>query len=291
MYSTRLNNTSPYLILYIGIFLLGSNGLFAKGIPLDAVSITQLRSVVAVIAIAVYLYFCTANVQTIPIKTRIGIYGLGVLMGLHWVTFFHAMQVSTVAIGMISLYTFPVMVVFMEAAMRRQLPVWKDIVAAVLVLLGIVVMAANELTGDLGSTVTGIFWGVVSALFFSVRNVLQKYCFADVSSERLMLHQVIAIAVMLLPFVHYSELPQLPNVTWLQLIALGVFTTAGAHTLLVYSYKKLPAKTVAMISCLQPVIGAVLAWLVLAEQPTLYIIIGGAIVLAVAINESWRASR
>jgi drug/metabolite transporter (DMT)-like permease len=38
----------------------------------------------------------------------------GLLMCVHWVTYFHAMQVSTVAIGMIALYTYPVMSVLLE---------------------------------------------------------------------------------------------------------------------------------------------------------------------------------
>ncbi|MEO0442165.1 MAG: DMT family transporter [Pseudomonadota bacterium] len=279
--------SSPYLTLYTGITLLATNGLFAKSIPLDAVDITQLRSTIAALAITLYLYCWRKPSNHIAKKTLLGIYGLGILMGLHWVTFFHSMQVTSIAIGMVSLYTFPIMVVFMEAAIHKRWPHGADMVSGLLVLLGIVIMASNQMASpNAANTVMGIAWGVVSALLFASRNILQKYYFVDVPSETLMLHQVIAIGLMLLPFLGLEAIPNITINAWTKLIVLGIFTTAGAHTLLVLSYKKLPAKTVAMVSCLQPVIGATLAWILLNEQPSVYIVIGGVIVLGVAVYES-----
>jgi drug/metabolite transporter (DMT)-like permease len=57
--------------------------------------------------------------------------------------------------------------------------------------------------------------------------------------------------------------------------------------------KQLPVKSVALISCLQPVIAALLAWYVIKEIPNLSVLIGGGIVLSVAAYESlqkWRSS-
>ena len=207
-------------------------------------------------------------------------------MGLHWVTFFHSMQISSVAIGMISLFTFPIMVVFMEAAIHRALPHWRDIILVILVLIGIFLMSANQLLEPNSNTLTGILVGTLSALFFACRNVIQKYYFADTPSDNLMLHQTIAIALMLLAFIDFTAINHLTTISWLNLFALGLFTTAGAHTLLTMSYKKLPAKTVAMVSCSQPVLGALIAWVVIKEQPTIFVIAGGSIILAVAIYES-----
>jgi drug/metabolite transporter (DMT)-like permease len=275
-----------YLTLYVGITLLSTNGLFAKGIPLDATSITQLRSLIAAAGIACCLWAFKRSFSIQNRKKLAGVYLLGILMGLHWVTFFHAMQVSTIAIGMISLYTFPIMVVFMESAIQRRRPYWQDLGLACMVLIGILVLASHETMTLESTTLQGVFWGVVSALLFSSRNIAQKYYFTDVSSDKLMLHQVIAISLMLVVFIDMPDIGQLDTISWIKIIVLGIVTTAGAHTLLVMSYKKLPAKTVAMISCLQPVMGAIFAWIVIQEQPTISIIIGGSIILAVAIYES-----
>lgn len=275
-----------YLILYTGIILLGTNGLFAKGIPLDATTITYLRSVIAAVAIAGFLLISRRSPKVRQTKKLLGIYGLGIIMGLHWITFFHSMQIASIAIGMISLFTFPIIVVLMEAAIKGSRAKRQDILSGTLVLMGIVIMAGNELSAPQSATLEGIAWGVISALLFAARNVTQKYYFADISSDKLMLHQTIAISVMLIGFSQADAIGELSPSSWAALIALGLLTTAGAHTLLVISYKKLAAKTVAMISCLQPVIGAVLGWWVLGEQPSFYIVIGGLMILAVALHES-----
>lgn len=276
---------STYLILYTGVLLIAANGLFAKGIPLDATSITFLRSLIAALAISAFLLLFKRPAR-INKKTALGIYGLGILMGVHWATFFHSMQVSTIAIGMLSLFTFPVMTVFMEAAVHKRWPHWRDTASAICVLIGIILMVANEPIQLSSSTLQGVLWGVFSAFTFASRNIIQKYYFAEVPSDKLMLHQMLAIVLMLIVFIDYPTIKLLSDNSWLAIIALGLITTAGAHTLLVISYKRLPAKTVAMISCLQPVVAAALGWLVIDEKPSLLIVMGGAIILAVALYET-----
>lgn len=277
---------SVYLALYTGIILLSANGLFAKGIPLDATSMTQVRSVIAAIGIALFL-LCLRRSPAIRHKKRLaGIYFLGALMGLHWITYFHSMQISTVAIGMLSLFTFPVMTVLMEAAIHKTRPHTKDILSALIVLVGIGLMAGNEPIEWESTTVHGVLWGVLSAFFFASRNIVQKYYYHDVSSDVLMLHQMVAISILLLVFVDFHSVGALDSIDWLNMLGLSLVTTACAHTCLVIGYKHMPAKTAAMISCSQPAMGALLAWVFLNEQPTLFVVIGGSIILAMAVYES-----
>ena len=72
---------------------------------------------------------------------------------------------------------------------------------------------------------------------------------------------------------------------------LGFFVTTLGHTLFVVALKGLPAKSVAMINCGQPVIGIILGWLVLGEEPSWQVYVGGTIILSVALFESWQQAR
>ncbi len=284
-----INNT--YVTLYTAIFLLATNGLFSKLIPLDATSLTQLRSVFAGITL---LVICKAIRRTLRLgstKHYLGVYGIGIIMGLHWVTLYQAMQVSTVAIGMLSLFTFPMITVLIEPFFSKKSLRKLDIVSACLVFTGMLLMISDSLDKPDSPIMQGVFWGVISAILFSLRNIVQKYRFADIPSDKLMLHQVIAISIMLVAFIDFSAIQHTSNSTWLKLIILGIFTTAGAHTLLVLSLKRLPAKSVAMISCLQPLIATLLAWLFIDEIPTLSVIFGGTVILMVALYESATAER
>ncbi len=273
-------------ILYVAVFLLSLNGLFSKLIPLDAVSVTQLRSVMAAIALLCFALLRKRAWRLKGLKEYAGVYFVGVILGLHWVSFYHAMQISTVAIGMLSLFTYPVITVFLEPLFTKNKIKLADIIAAIMVFSGIVIMVGDDLTQFDSAAMQGAFWGVISAFLFSIRNLIQKYKHANVSSDGLILHQVIAIAVILLLFVDVGSVASLETNDWILLVVLGSISTAMAHSLLSFSLKSLPAKSIAMISCLQPLSAALFAWLILGEVPTQGIVIGGLIIVSVAFYES-----
>lgn len=280
------NHLQALLVLYLAVFLLSLNGLFAKLIPLDSLSITQLRSVIAVFGFLIFGLLRQRKLRVDSLRQQLGVAFLGILLGFHWVTFFHAMQVSTVAIGMLSLFSFPIMTILLEPFFNKDRLKVNDFFAGVVVLLGIAVMVSQDLSDIRGSVVQGVFWGVVSALLFSFRNLIQKYHFSSVPSDSLMFHQVLTIAIMLIPFIDPPGISELVSIDWGTLLLLGVFSTATAHTLLSYSLKQLAAKSVALIGCLQPLLAAVLAWIVLTESPQMSVVIGGALILSVAMYES-----
>jgi len=273
-------------ILYVAVLLLSLNGLFSKLIPLDAVSITQLRSVVAAITLMCFVLLRKRVYRLNSLREYAGVYLVGICLGLHWISFFHSMQVSSVAIGMLSLFTYPVITVFLEPLFNKKRIQFADIIAAIMVFIGIVVMLEGDLNQFSSDTAQGVFWGVISAFLFSIRNLLQKYNHADVSSDGLILHQVIAISFMLLLFVDFNAVTKLTFEDVLLLILLGAVSTATAHSLLSFSLKHIPAKSIAMISCLQPLLAAIFAWVILQEEPGRGVIIGGLIIVSVAFYES-----
>jgi len=276
--------------LYASIILLALNGIFAKVIPLGAVTITQARSVVAALALFLWLLLQHSTLRIHSVKQFLGIYGLGVLLGLHWVSYFYAMQVSTVAIGMLSLFSYPVITVILEPLFKKHLPAPKDVIAATVVFLGILLMVSqNIVAGQLsGGAIVGALWGVASAFLFSLRNTSQKYLFSHVNSVALMAHQMVAVGIILIPFIEFDALRAMPSQAWLMLLLLGCFSTALAHTFLSISLKRLKAKSVALISCTTPFVGTFLAWLVLNETPELMVYVGGFVILSVAVYETMR---
>lgn len=288
MHSDPHSARAGLLVLYASILLLALNGLFAKIIPLEATTITQVRSVVAGIALFLVLYFSRSALRLASFKQCVGVYGLGILMAVHWVTYFYSMQLASVAIGMLALFSYPVITVLIEPLFRKEWPKWMDVVAAVIVLVGVFLMVSDDIVkGDLASgAFVGAVWGVFSALIFSVRNTSQKYLFPHVNSISLMAHQALAISILLIPFVDFSGLVELAPKEWGYILLLGCLSTAMAHTFLSMSLKRLSAKTVGLISCSTPVFGALIAWLVLDEAPTTMVYVGGGVILSVAVWET-----
>jgi drug/metabolite transporter (DMT)-like permease len=289
--------STAHLTLYTSIFLLGLNGLFSNGLPVDATTLTHIRSVFAGITLILFIILTRGTIKLPNVKSVFIVYGIGILLGLHWITFFYAMQEASVAIGMLSLYTYPIITILIEPFFTRKKIQLLDVALAALVLVGLCIIVSNHLGNFFSggenthslSIVIGVASGILSAIFFAFRNTLQKYCCSHVASDTLMLHQMILITIMLLLFIDTQALSQLNNTQWFYVVILGVLTTAIAHTLLVKSYKLFAAKTVAMVSCLQPVFGSFFAWLILNESLSMYTAIGGSIILGVAIYESTKA--
>ncbi|MCW9048597.1 MAG: DMT family transporter [Gammaproteobacteria bacterium] len=273
-------------VLYVAVFLLSLNGLFSKVIPLDAVSVTQLRSVMAAVALLIFAYAGKRAFRLNGFKEYVSVYLIGVILGLHWISFYHSMQISTVAIGMLSLFTYPVITVMLEPVFSKNKIQISDVVAAFMVFLGILIMIGDDLNQFDSAAMQGVFWGVISAFLFSIRNLLQKYNHSRVSSDGLILHQVIAISFMLLLFIDIDAVASLDFKDWLLLVVLGSISTAAAHSLLSFSLKHLAAKSIAMISCLQPLAAAFFAWIILDEEPAPGIMIGGLVIISVAFYES-----
>ncbi|MCI2285359.1 DMT family transporter [Colwellia sp. MSW7] len=278
--------------LHLSVLIFGGTALFSKLIGLPALDITVYRTGVAAIVLFILLTLQKKKVRLEHPKD----YGiallLGVVVGLHWVTYFASMQMAGITIGVIAFFTYPVITVFLEPLLNRtsgyKKPQRKDIVIAFLVLLGIFLLIPDI---HLGNQVTlGIVTGVISACLFSLRNVLHKNYFSHYSGPHAMLYQTLIAFLMLGLFI---EVP-IADVTtrdWSLILLVGVVFTAAPHALLASSLRHLTATTAGLISCLQPLYASVLAFLLLSERVEVLTIVGGVLVISAALFETWSVSK
>jgi drug/metabolite transporter (DMT)-like permease len=195
------------------------------------------------------------------------------------------MQVANIAVGMISLYAYPVVTVFLEPWIKRTKLDWRDVVSGFLVLVGIYCLVPEF---DIDNNMTqGVIWGVISALTFAVRNLLLSYWFSNQTAARSMSYQVLIVALLMTPVLILSSHEPSTHDWWL-LLCLGIVFTAFTHTLLGYALRYLKAKTVGLVACLQPVYAVIYEIAVLHTYPDWSTIIGGGIIMAAAIYESVR---
>jgi len=282
------NHTQGLLSVHSAVLIFGLTALFSKLIALTAIEITLLRSVFAILAIGLYIKYLK---QSLSLKSKRD-YGiaivLGILLGTHWVTYFHAMQISSVAVGIIALYTYPVITVFLEPLFHGEKPHIKDIISAVLVLLGIYLLVP-EFSFD-NASMQGVLWGVLSAFLFAMRNLVHGRYFSHYAARHALFYQTLVVMVMLLPFAGES-IPDVSEQQWLSLIILGVFFTALPHTLFAHSLLHLKAKTVSLVACMQVVYGTLFAALILSEWPEWSTVAGGMIVVGTAMFETLNSRR
>lgn len=271
------------LSVHASVFIFGLTALFSKLISLTAIEITLLRSIFAAMAIALYIVWLKESLLLNKKRDYFIAILLGFFLGTHWVTYFHAMQVSSVAIGIIALYTYPVITVFLEPFFHGERPNVKDIISALVVLSGIYFLVPEFAIDN--QTTQGVFWGVLSAFLFAMRNIIHGRYFKSYPARHALLYQTLAIVLLLLSF-SSPVIIEVNSQQWVQLILLGIFFTALPHTLFANSLLHLKAKTVGLIACMQVVYGTLFAALFLTELPDLKTIAGGLIVISAAAYET-----
>ncbi len=273
---------------HLGVFLLGITALFSKLIPLSSTDIVFGRSIIAFVTLTLLIKLTGKSMRLKSYRDYAIAIGLGLLMSVHWVTYFAAMQYSTVAIGMIALFTFPMITVFLEPFFEPFKLVWQDLASAFTVLVGIVLIVPEA---DLGNDVTiGILLGVFSAFFYAARNLLHRKYFAHYSGPHAMAMQTLVVAISLVFFIS-DEIANVTAYDYLLLLLLGTICTAAPHALIASSLAHIRAKTFSLISCIQPLYGVIFAYLVLSEQPNWQTMLGGLLVLSAAIYETVNTHR
>jgi len=103
------------IAINLAVLLFGTAGLFGKILTFSPFIIVSGRVAFASVALLIYLFVKKEN---IVLDKNVSHYFLmiilGIILAVHWVTFFQAIQISTVAIGLLSFSTFPIFVALLE---------------------------------------------------------------------------------------------------------------------------------------------------------------------------------
>jgi drug/metabolite transporter (DMT)-like permease len=274
--------------LHFTMMLLGATSLFAKLIPLSATDITFGRSLVACLMLVIIVKLTGGKLLLKSGKDYLIALALGLLMAAHWVSYFAAMQYSSISVGIIALFTFPVITVLLEPFFEGIRLVWQDMASACVVLLGIA-LVVPEISLDNDVTL-GIAVGVLSAFLYALRNLFHRKYFSHYSGAHAMAYQTLVIFVCLLFFASENVF-QATKETYISLLILGTALTALPHAMIAASLKHLRAKTFSLVACTQPLYGVVLAMLVVNEEPRWQTLVGGILVISAAIYETVNAQK
>jgi len=273
--------------LNLAILFISTSGVLGKYIDLPVPIIIFLRAFIAGILLFIYAKikgFSLAMTQKKRINLMIG----GIFLGAHWITYFYALKFSNVAIGMLSLYTFPIITAVLEPLVLKKKFLLIHIVLGAIVLFGIYLLAPN--VNSQNDHFLGMCFGLLSALFYSIRNIMLKSKEGNHNQSVIMINQLAIISILLIPSLSFFDSSQI--VEYLpSSILLAILTTAIGHTLFVSSLKHFSTTSASLMSSLQPIYGIILAFIFLGEFPNLKTIIGGLIIISTVIIESIRIKK
>ena len=262
--------------IHIAVLLFGLAGLFGKFLFLPPLVIVFGRTSFAALTLTAILFYSKTQIRTKSIRDFMVLILLGIILAIHWITFFHAIQISTVAVGLLTFSTFPVFVTFMEPYFFKEKLRPFDMLTAVSVVLGLILVIPSL---DVQNNITqGAFWGTISGFTFAVLSLLNRKYVGTYPPMVIVWYQNWMATLILFPFLFFQDL-SLHLTDFLLLAILGIFCTALAHVLFIKSLVRIKTQLASITACLEPVYGIIFAFVLLGEIPALRTIIGGCNIL------------
>ncbi|MDE0597537.1 MAG: DMT family transporter [Dokdonia donghaensis] len=282
------NNTTRHILeINLAMLFVSTSGVLGRYIDLPPAVTIGIRSFLAILLLGLFVKWKGFSF-TLARKDILAIALSGVFMGLHWITYFYSLQLSNVAIGMLSLFTYPVMTSLLEPVFLKTQFSKMHLLLGVLVLIGIYFLAPSFDTEN--DYFLAILIGLLSALCFAIRNLLVKTKIGSYNGSVVMWYQTLVIAIMLIPayFIFDAEgfVKELPYIGMLALI-----TTALGHTMFLFSIKRFSVTAASLMGSVQPIYGIILGIIFLNEIPGWRTVLGGSLILFSVVVESLRASR
>lgn len=273
------------LQIHVAVFFFGLAGLFGKLVDQPAVIIVLGRVFFGAISLLLLYGFRRQTILIQRKKDYLLFILFGIILAAHWLTFFHSIRVSSVAIGLLTYSTFPVFTAFLEPYFFKEKLYFKDFLLALITFGGVVLVIPSF---EIGNQMTqGALWGIASGATFAILAILNRKYVAHYQGSLIALYQDVVASLVLLPFFFIIN-PHLSSLDWGLLVLLGVVFTAFSHTIFINGLQTVKAKTASVIASLEPVYGILGAIILLAEIPSWQEVLGGTIILGTTFYATFR---
>lgn len=281
MPSVKLKN---YFHLHFIVFIWGFTAVLGKLITIDALPLVWYRMVIALLLILVYVKARKFPLK-VPLKTLFLLMVAGVVIAMHWVTFFMAIKVSNVSVALATMSTGAFFAALLEPIWYGRKMIWYELAFGLVVMLGLYVMF-NVGTNYLYGIVLALVSAFLSAVFSLINGKLTKTQKPSIISMYELGSGVLLLTIYLALRGRFdAEFIGLSIADWGYIFILASACTAYAFIASVKVMRFISPYTVMLTTNLEPVYGIVLAFVILGDSekmnPLFYL--GALIILATVV--------
>ena len=275
------------LQIHFCVLLWGFTAILGKLITLPALPLVWWRMLLVVATLAV-LPSVWRGLRAMPARTMLAYSGIGVLVALHWLTFYGAVKLANASVAATCIALAPAFTSVVEPWLTRRPFSMRELAFGLAVLPGVALVVGGVPHGMRD----GIVVGALSALFVALFGSLNKRMVdggdpltvtgLELGAGTLLLTALAPLMPLVFP-AFAGDLLIVPGLhDALLLIALSLVCTLLPFALSLVALRHLSAYGVQLVTNLEPVYAIVLAMVLLGEQreltPVFYL--GVAIILA-----------
>lgn len=245
-------------------------GIFMKFLPWNGFALASLRSLIAGLTIALYMFLRKKRF----VFTRRTVIA-GILTGSVYLCFTIANKLTTAASAIVLQFTDPIFIVLISSLVLHKKPRRADVLVVLVTLFGIALFFFDQLTpGNLLGNGVAILSGLFMAcMYMSVGDLPAEERFSAI-----LIGQSFTFLVGL-PAVFLTR-PGLTGWTFLCILILGVFQLGISYILFAKATVYCPPLACALLAALEPLLNPIWVLLFNGEKPGPYSLIGGVIVIA-----------
>lgn len=278
--------------MHLIIFVWGFTGILGKLIHLDAYTIVWHRVLIAVSGLGLFLFFTKRSLRTASRTELLKLCGTGVVIALHWMTFYKAIELSTASLGILCLSTTTLHVTWLEPiVMKRRFSIFEFLMGL------IVIYGIYFVSSDFGAKeIEALKYGLLSALLAATFSVFNARMSQDVQPYKMSFYELSSALVFVTIYMLFagrmnSELFEMTISDVLWLLFLGIVCTSVAFFISIEVVKRLGAFTFSLSVNLEPVYTILLAIFILHEDEVLgtdFYLGSGLIVLVIVLNALYK---
>ncbi|MDT0559467.1 DMT family transporter [Ichthyenterobacterium sp. W332] len=265
MPNAKLKN---YLHLHVLVFIAGFTAILGKEISIDSVPLVWYRMLIAMLLMFCYIKIIRLKIK-VDKKTMFQFFGAGIIIALHWITFFESINQANVSIALAMFSTGAFFASFIEPLIFRRRILGFEILFGIVVIIGVFLITQSEIR-----YINGILLGISSALFSTLFAVINGKFIVKHNATIISFYEFISgvffISIFLVFKNEFSrEFFQLSSKDWLLLLILGSVCTAYAFIGAIHVMKQISPYTVILSYNLEPIYGIAIALFLYPETETM----------------------
>jgi drug/metabolite transporter (DMT)-like permease len=271
------------LLMHFVILIFGFTGILGKLITIEAIPLVFWRTLIGGGAIYVWLKV-RREVSKKSASDVLKMGGIGLLVAIHWITFFASIKISNVSVALTMLATSPMFIGFLEPLIFKRKIDWRELTVAGVVLVGVGTIFSFDTTYHEGM-ILGIISAFFASLFATLNGVLIKtHDASNISLVELLTASVVIFILLLFTGEVNWDLLMLSNQDWFWILILALVATSFAFIAFTSIMTVLTPFTTSVAINLEPIYSIILAVIIFGEEeimgPRFYV---GALIIICAV--------
>lgn len=274
-----------FLELHFSVFLYGFTAILGDLISLSAITLVWWRVLITSLSLLFLIRF-GQTLKGISKKLLWEYIGIGILIALHWITFFASIKLANASVALVCFATCSFFTSILEPILTKSTFKWYELALGALVIPGMILVVQ----GIQIEMLLGVWIGLISTILIAIFSILNKLRINELDTPSLTFIEMtsawVFISLILPVYFYYNpEMPFWPiGNDWTYLLILALACTTLGLVLNLRALKHISAFASSLTYNLEPVYGIILAIFILKENkelsPTFYL---GVLIILVSV--------